>query len=336
MTEPHFHGQAGVSIAGTGLGLPEGRLTNADLEKIMDTSDEWIVQRTGIRERRKADPDHESQVSMATKALDAALSDAGMKGSDLDLVINGTCSPDSTVPSGACRVAANVGATPAGAFDLVAACSSFVYALNVADTMVRSGRAKTVGVIGCEFLTRMMDYNDRRVSILFGDGAGAAVVTADEDTSRGCLWQMTEGDGRDWEKLYRPMDESQIPEWDKENPIRPGCVRMSGQDIYRFAVTKFGEVIASGLEATALKSEDISQFICHQSNIRILQKAMERNEIPDEKLRINIDRYGNTSAASVPIILHELRSEGKLAAGDLAMFVAFGAGLTWAANVWRV
>ena len=171
MTEPHFHGQAGVRIAGTGLGLPEGRLTNADLEKIMDTSDEWIVQRTGIRERRKADPEHESQVGMATKALDAALSDAGMKGSDLDLVINGTCTSDSTVPSGACRIAANVGATPAGAFDLVAACSSFVYALNIADTMVRSGRAKSVGVIGCEFLTRMMDYNDRRVSILFGDGA---------------------------------------------------------------------------------------------------------------------------------------------------------------------
>ena len=132
------------------------------------------------------------------------------------------------------------------------------------------------------------------------------------------------------------MDESQIPEWDRDNPIRLGCVRMSGQDIYRFAVTKFGEVIASGLEATSLKSEDIHQFICHQSNIRILQKAMERNEIPEEKLRINIDRYGNTSAASVPIILHELRSEGKLSEGDLAMFVAFGAGLTWAANVWRV
>ena len=155
----------------------------------------------------------------------------------------------------------------------------------------------------------MMDYNDRRVSILFGDGAGAAVVTADEDTRRGCLWQMTEGDGRDWEKLYRPMDESQIPEWDRDNPIRPGCVRMSGQDIYRFAVTKFGEVIASGLEATGLKSEDISQFFVTNPTSESCKKPWS-NEIPDEKLRINIDRYGNTSAASVPIILHELRSEG--------------------------
>ena len=191
-----------------GPGLPEGRLTNADLEKIMDTSDEWIVQRTGIRERRKADPDHESQVSMATKALDAALADAGMKGSDLDLVINGTCSPDSTVPSGACRVAANVGATPAGAFDLVAACSSFVYALNVADTMVRVVEPRQWVSSRCEFppddgLQRSSGFH---FVWRWRERGGRPMKTPVE-----FALQMT-GATDALGKLYRPMDESQIPE----------------------------------------------------------------------------------------------------------------------------
>ncbi len=324
----------GVRIAGTGSAVPERRMTNADFTAILDTSDEWILQRTGISERRIADPNAESTFNLSRDALQRALDAAGMKGSELDLVIVGTLTSEMPCPSTAVRVAAAVGAVPAGAFDISAACCGFVYAMNVAETMVRSGRAKAVGVIGAETLSRVTDYTDRTCSILFGDGAGAAVLVRDEDPALGCIHQSMQADGSRWESLYLPVLPRDVPESDLQSTVRLGCLRMNGREVFKFAVTKFREVIEESLAATRLSANDLSQVICHQSNIRIIEAARERIGLDPEKVYVNIDRYGNTSAASVGICLDELTRAGKLTPGLPFMMVAFGGGLTWASSVW--
>ncbi len=328
----------GVRIAGVGSAVPERVLTNADLEKMMDTTDEWIVQRTGIRERRIIDPSRgESNLTLSREALCKALDNAGMSGSDLDLVILASVTTDMSCPSTACRIADEVGASHAAAFDLVAACSGFVYALNVADSLVRSGRHRAVGVIGCDTLSTICDYTDRTVSILFGDAAGSVIlVRDDDDPATGCLYQTMATDGSMWKTLYIPRKEADIPSEDIDNPIRMGCLRMQGREVYKFAVTKFREVIEDALLKTALDVEDISQFICHQSNIRIIESAMEKIGLPPEKVHVNIDRYGNSSAGSVGLCFDQLWQAGKVKRGDNIIFVAFGGGLTWASSVWRV
>lgn len=324
----------GVRIAGTGSALPQRRMTNADFTATLDTSDEWILQRTGISERRIADGKTETTFTLACTALKRALEAAGLKGSDLDLIIVGTVTGEMSCPSTAARVAQTVGATPAGAFDLVAACSGFVYSMNVGETMVRSGRARTVAVIGAETLSTVTDYTDRTCSILFGDGAGAAVLVRDEDPGLGCIHQSMQADASRWESLYMPRLPRDVPESDRDSPVRLGCLRMNGREVFKFAVNKFREVIEESLAATGLQANDLSQVICHQSNIRIIDAARERIGLAPEKVYVNIDRYGNTSAASVGICLDELTRAGKLTPGMPFMMVAFGGGLTWASSVW--
>jgi len=327
----------GVRIAGTGSAAPERRLTNADLEVMVDTNDEWIVQRTGIRERRIIDPDAgESQLSLATDALRKALDDADMQGSDLDLIINASVTAAMTCPSSAQRIADTLQAQPAGAFDMQAACSGFVYAINLAESLIRSGRHKAIGVIGCDAMSTVVDYSERALSILFGDAAGAAVLVADDNPDKGCMHQVIEGDGSEWTSLYMPRFEHDVVEGAAGETTRLGCLRMDGRGVYRFAVKKFIKVIEDSLTETGLTVDDISQFVCHQSNIRIIESAKEKLGLPDDKVYINIDMYGNSSAGSVGLCLDQLRKAGKINTGDKIVMVAFGGGLTWASSVWQL
>lgn len=327
----------GVRIAGSGSAVPDRVLRNADFEKMFDTSDEWIVQRTGIHERRVCTPGVESNFTLSLKAIQRALDNAGMQGSDLDLIILASVTSEMTCPSNACRIARELGAAPTAAFDLVAACSGFVYALNVADSLIRSGRHRAIGVIGCDTMSTIVDYTDRSVSILFGDAAGSVIlVRDDDDPTTGCQYQLLQADAATWESLYIPRKQQDVPESDLDNPIRLGCLRMNGREVFRFAVTKFREVIEDALAKTGLTVDDISQFVCHQSNIRIIDAAKEKLGLPDDKVHVNIDRFGNCSAGSVGLCFDQLWQAGKIKRGDNVILVAFGGGLTWASSVWKI
>ncbi|MHC5004307.1 MAG: beta-ketoacyl-ACP synthase III [Planctomycetota bacterium] len=327
----------GVRIAGVGSAVPDRVLTNFDLEKMVDTSDEWIVQRTGIRERRIVDQPAEGTFTLSLQAIERAIEDSGVDPAEIDLLINATVTAEMTCPSNACRIAAAVGAIPAGAFDLVAACSGFVYGLNLADSLIRSGRHRTIGVIGCDAMTTVVDFDERSVSILFGDAAGAVILQrADDDPTLGCMYQTIQADGRTWPSLYMPRREQEVPESDAESPIRLGCLRMNGREVYKFAVTKFREVIEDALKQTGLSVDEVSQFVVHQSNVRIIEAAKERLGLPDEKVYVNIDRFGNSSAGSAGLCFDQLWRAGKIKRGDNVVFAAFGGGLTWASSVWRI
>ena len=327
---------SGVRIAGAGSATPERVLSNHDLEKILDTSDEWIVQRTGIRERRIVDQSHEGEFTLARDAMGRALDDAGMTGDQLDLIIHASVTSEMTCPSNACRIAHDLNATPAAAFDLVAACSGFVYALNVGDSLIASGRHRRVGVVGCDAMSTAVDYDDRSVSILFGDAAGAVVLEKSDDPNLGCIYQTLGADGSMWPSLYMPTRCHEVPEADKDNPIKLRRLRMNGREVYRFAVTKFREVIEQALDETGLTPDDVSQFVVHQSNTRIIDAAKERLGLPDEKVYVNIDKYGNSSAGSCGLCFDELWRSGKIKRGDKVVIVAFGGGLTWASSVWQL
>ncbi len=328
--------RCGVRILATGSCVPERRLTNDDLSKLVDTNDEWIVQRTGIHERRVCDPSTEGTFTMARDALKNALDAAGLKGSDLDLIIVGTVTAEMTCPSVAARVSAALGATPAAAFDLSAACCGFVYSMNIAQALIASGQFRTIGVVGAECMTSIVDYSDRTVSILFGDAAGAAILRRDPDPRIGCLYSMMGADGTGWESLYIPRRTQEVPAFDRDNPIRLGHLRMNGKEVFRFAVTKFREVIEDALNKTGLTAETVGQVICHQSNIRIIEAARAKLELPNEKVYVNIDRFGNSSAGSVGLCLDQLWRAGKIEKERPFVMVAFGGGLTWASGVWRV
>ena len=326
----------GVRIRGTGSCVPKRILTNDDLSKVMDTTDEWIFQRTGIRERRVCDPMTEGTFTMARDALKNALDAAEMKGSDLDLIIVGTVTAEMTCPSVAARVGAALGAVPAAAFDLSAACCGFVYSMNLAQALIQSGQFRNIGVVGAEAMSTIVDYQDRTVSILFGDSAGAAVLTRDPDPRIGCLYQTMGSDGSGWNSLYLPRRPQEVPASDADNPIRLGNLRMNGKEVFRFAVTKFREVIEDAMTKTNLTAESVGQVVCHQSNVRIIEAAREKLGLPHEKVYINIDRFGNSSAGSVGLCLDQLWRAGKIEKERPFVMVAFGGGLTWASGVWRI
>ncbi|MGI9015025.1 MAG: beta-ketoacyl-ACP synthase III [Phycisphaerales bacterium] len=334
MPQPQ-HSNCGVRLAGTGSGVPSNVLTNADLSEMMDTTHEWIVQRTGICERRVCNED-ENAMTLSRDAIGNALDAAGMQPNDLDLLIVATCTTEMHVPSTACRVLNALGIVKAAAFDLNAACTGFVYALNIADSLIRSGRHRAVGVVGCDVLSRMVDYNERSVSILFGDSAGGAVLVRDDNPERGCIYQLLEADSSGWDVLYCPRRQEDVREWDRDNTIGLGNLRMQGREVYRFAVTKFQSVIEDALQKTNLTADDVTQFICHQSNARIIESAIEKLGLAPEKVHINIDRFGNCSAGSVPLCLDQVMRAGKIKDGDIILLAGFGAGLTWASSVWRV
>lgn len=326
----------GVRIVGSGSAVPPGVLTNADLEKMVDTSDEWIVQRTGIRERRIVNQETEGSFTLSRDSLQRALEDAKMDASELDLVIIGTVTAEMNCPSNACRVSAALGATNAGAFDVIAACSGYVYSINIAESLIRTGRYKKIGVVGCDALSTITDFTQRGECILFGDGAGAMILERDDDPSLGCFYQTMGADGSKWETLYLPRREQEIPKGDADNPVRMGCLRMQGREVYKFAVTKFRDEIVNAMEATGLTIDDVDQFICHQSNLRIIESAKEKIGLPDEKVHINIDRYGNCSAGSIGLSFDELWRAGKIKRGGTIMLIAFGGGLTWSCSLWKL
>lgn len=327
----------GTRIVGTGSAIPDKVLSNQDLEKILDTSDEWIQQRTGIKTRRVVDQSTGAgTISLACDALESAVANTGIDPAELDMVICASCTQEMTCPSAACRAASRVNATNASAFDLVAACSGFVYGLNVADSLIRQGRQKTIAVIGSDAMSTVMDYSERSVSILFGDAAGAVILKRDENPGRGCIYQMMGADASNWGCLYMPRRAIDIPEFDKDNPINLGCLRMSGREVFKFAVKKFLDVIQDTLKNSGVGIDEISHLVCHQSNLRIIESAREKLGLPQERVYVNIDRIGNSSAGSIGLCFDELNQAGKIEEGQNVLFVAFGGGLTWASSLWRV
>ncbi len=333
------NGSFGVEIIGSGKGLPKARLTNADLEKCMETSDEWIVKRTGIKERRRADADNGERTStLAIEAMNAAIKDAGIDPSELDLLLVATMTPDSPTPSVACVVADACGAGNIGAMDINAACSGFVFTLSMADTMIRSGAYKTIGVIGADTVSRHVEYSTagRGAAILFGDAAAAMVLRRCDDPSKGMIAHRMHSDGKGRQHLYIPSSEHDLPEGVEPDSSLYDLVQMNGQAVFKFAVSKFQEVIANTLDDAGISADEVDHFVCHQANSRILDSARDRFGIPQEKLMVNIHQYGNTVAASAPLVFAELVEAGKIQPGERVMLLAFGAGLTWGSSLWQL
>ena len=316
-------------IAGTGHFLPKNVVTNDDPAKIMDTSDEWISSRTGIRERRLAT--EETTASMSAEAAKLALADAGISAQDIDLIILATVSADHMTPSTACEVQAAIGADKAVAFDVNAACSGFLFALQMADTYIKQGVYKNALIIGAETLSKIMDWNDRSTCVLFGDGAGAAVVCAAEDESQG-LASLTLGSDGAKGMVLAGINRSNNNPYVKTD-IGPHYIHMDGQEVYKFAVTTVPASIEKVLDEAGLTCEDIKYFVLHQANIRILQSVSKRLKVSMDKFPISLDHCGNMSAASVPVLLDEVNRKGMLKKGDKIVLAGFGGGLTWGACV---
>lgn len=335
MTIPARTSPRGVRIAGTGSFAPPGTLTNDDLAGMVDTSDEWIQQRTGIKRRHICDPKSESTITMARAAIEQALEAGNIDPSTLDMVMLGTTTPEMACPSTAARLAGEIGATPAAAFDLTAACCGFLYGMNMADSIIRAGRADRIAVIGADAMSTVLDYEERTCSILFGDAAGAAILEAVDDPERGSMYQTMHADGQGWAALYIPREESQLAEGASPEEAKMGCLRMNGREVYKFAVSRFQSAIKDALDATGLAPEDVGIYICHQSNARIIESAIEKLDLPPEKVYINIDEYGNTAAGSVGLCLDELIRSDRIDTSKPTLLVAFGGGMTWSSSVWR-
>ncbi len=313
-------------IIGTGSCMPEMVVTNDDLSKIMDTSDEWISSRTGIRERRLAR--EETTASMSVTAAKRALENAGVTAQEIDLIIVGTITGDYVTPSTACEVQAALGADKAVAFDINAACSGFMFALHIADAYIKTGVYKTALILGAETLSKIMDWNDRSTCVLFGDGAGAAVVRSDET---GLLAYDQGSDGARGTVLTCRSRENNNPF--VKNPTEPSYTHMDGQEVYKFAVTTVPASIQKVVGEAGLTIEDIDCFALHQANIRIIQSVAKRLKAPEEKFPTSLDHCGNVSAASVPILLDEINRKGILKPGMKIVLSGFGGGLTWGSAV---
>ena len=316
-----------AKIKGTGSYLPEKIATNDFLSTLVDTSDEWITSRTGIRARHIATGE-ECTASMACEAAKRALDDAGMKAEEIELIIAATCSSDTLVPSTACDVQGRLGAVNAAAFDLNAACSGFVYALNTADAFFQCGTYRNALLIGVETLSRLVSWEDRSVCVLFGDGAGAAVVTAEET---GLIAIDMGSDGSRGNQLI-------VKSRGNNNPFEPGehpmdYLYMDGPAVFKFAVRTVPQTISTALERANLNVEDVDWFLLHQANYRINQAIARRLKVPIEKFPCNMDHCGNTSGASIPLLLDETRRQGLFEPGDTVVLAGFGAGLTWASAV---
>lgn len=319
-----------TKILGTGRYLPEKVLTNFDLEKIVDTTNEWIISRTGIEKRHIAAPEQATS-DLATEAAKKALVAAGIEASDLDLIIVATITPDMNFPSTACIVQANLGATKAAAFDLSAACTGFLYGLTVADQFIKTGIYKHVLVIGAEAMSRILDWTDRNTCVLFGDGAGAAVLGVSDDES-GILSTLLGADGAGGKFLNMPAGGSRMPATLQTVEDRLHTVKMDGSEVFKFAVRIMNNASQEVMDKAGLVESDISYLVPHQANIRIIAGAAKRLNLPLDKVMVNLDRYGNISAASVAIALDEAVEQGKFKRGDNIILVSFGGGLTWGAT----
>lgn len=321
-------------IIGTGRSVPENILTNADFEKIIDTTDEWITTRTGIKERRIASKD-EALSDFAIPAVQNALEMAGVPGADVDLVICATVTPDTSFPATATQVQHAIGAGTAAAFDISAACTGFIYGLGIADTMIQTGKSTTAIVVGGEVLSKITNYKDRATAVLFGDGAGAVVLKASEEDDRGLLSVALHSDGSYGHLINRPGGGSRHPVHMPDSDPELGYLQMRGNETFKIAVRSLAEVSDEVLTAHGIQHSQVRWFIPHQANRRIIDAVGQRLEIPEGHTYINVDRYGNTSAASVPIGLDELNRDGRIEKGDIVLMSAFGSGLTWGAGVMR-
>lgn len=316
-----------VEIAGLGSYLPEKILTNHDLEEMVDTSDEWITKRTGIKERRIAD-DSQATSDLAANAAREAIDDAHLAPEDVDAILVCTCTPDHLFPATACLVQNAIGAENAVCFDIEAACSGFVYGMMQGASMVGSGMTQNCLVIGAETLSRMTDWTDRRSCILFGDGAGAAVLTRSQNGGE-VIFAEAGGDGGRPDILMVPAGGSRQPGHNPENSKDDYFIQLHGREVFKSAVGKLGEMIERVPEETGISLEEVDVIVPHQSNERIIRSVCRRAELPQSKAYMNIDRVGNTSAASIPIALHEAVQEGCVKRGDKVLLMAFGGGLTW-------
>jgi 3-oxoacyl-[acyl-carrier-protein] synthase-3 len=319
-------------IAGTGSYAPAKVLSNTDLEGMVATSDQWITERTGIRERHIA-ASGEACSDLAVKAAERALVAAGVRAEDLDLILLATCTGDYPLPATACLVQHQLGATKAAACDISAACCGFVYALSVADAYVRTGM-RHVLVIGSEVMSAITDWTDRNTCILFGDGAGAAVVSASSGDC-GILSTHLRSDGGLWDLIAVPGGGSRLPPSEKVVAEKLNCIKMKGNETFKVAVRMLEEIARETLAANKLRVEDLDLYVPHQANVRILKAVAERLGLPLDKVMLNLELYGNTSAASIPIALDEAVRQGRIEDGSLVMLGAFGAGLTWASALIR-
>lgn len=321
-------------IRGTGSAVPKRVMTNDELATLVDTNDEWIVQRTGIRERRVSGPG-ETASGFAIEAAEKALAKAGWTADTLDLIIVATVSGDYIWPATACLVQEKLGASRAAAYDISAACAGFIYALANADAMARTGMVQRALVIGVDCLTRQMDWTDRSTCILFGDAAAAVVVESASDGDRGVVQTFMRADGGGHCHIIMEAGGTKYPIGSPEGEGKSNHIFMAGSEVFRFAVNAMGDACEQVLNQAGITADEVDLFVPHQANIRIIEAAAKRLQLPAEKIFINVDRYGNTSGASIPLALDEAVSGGKLKPGMLVMTVGFGAGLVWGANLIR-
>jgi 3-oxoacyl-[acyl-carrier-protein] synthase III len=324
-----------TSIAGTGSYTPRKILTNAELEKVVDTSDDWIISRTGIRERRIAAPG-ESTSDMAIRAGERALKDADVKAEDLDMIIVATVTGDTFFPATACYVQSKLGAKKATAFDVSAACSGFLYALQISRNFINAGQVDKILIIGAEKLSSIINWEDRNTCVLFGDGAGAAVIVRnpqEKDRSRRVLSAVMGSDGDQTDIIVVPGGGSRCPITPENVDQRLNTISMLGREVYKYAVNAMKKACEDALEAAGIKPEQVAMVIPHQANLRIIEAIVDRLNIPMERTFVNLDKYGNTSAAAIAIALDEANRTQAIKKGDIVLLVAFGAGLTWAASV---
>jgi 3-oxoacyl-[acyl-carrier-protein] synthase III len=323
-----------VHIAGLGVFVPAQVVRNRDFEARLETSDQWIVERTGIRERRFAGV-AETVATMSKSAACAALGRAGLSALDLDTVLVATATPDRIIPSTACYLQALIGAEKAAALDLSAACSGFIYGLTIAEGLIASGQARHVLVVGGEKLSSITDSQDRSTAILFGDGAGAAVISAGSPEGRGLLSSFIKSDGRLASLLYIPGGGTVDPISEKVVRDRSHYMKMAGREVFKHAVLTMAEACDVAIQRAGIRPEEIDLLVPHQANIRIIDATAKHAGIPQDKVLITVDRYGNTSAASIPMALGEAEASGRLKRGMVVLLVAFGAGFTWGAAVIR-
>jgi len=325
------------SIIGTGSYLPEKVLTNDDLSKMVDTSDEWITTRTGIKERHIA-ADDQATSDLASEAARRAMTAAGVTPEEIDLIVVATVTPDMFFPSTACFVQRKIGATNAVCFDISAACSGFLYALQVARHFLNAGSRTTALVIGAEKLSSLVNWEDRNTCVLFGDGAGAVViraVDADTDAPGRVLSTVMGSDGNLSDLLKVPGGGSALPITPENAASRPNTIHMEGRETFKHAVTRMCQASEQALEMAGLTKADIAMVIPHQANARIITAIADRLGLPEEKTFVNVDKYGNTSAATIPVALDEAHRQGRIKRGDIVLLVAFGGGFTWASSVLR-
>jgi 3-oxoacyl-[acyl-carrier-protein] synthase III len=321
-------------VTGIGHSVPEKIWTNFDLMKFVDTSDEWITQRTGIRERRISNED-EPASKFSILAAQEAIASANLAGEDVDLVVVGTVTPDYPFPSTACLVQDAIGAKKAGAFDLGAACAGFIYSLATASAMIESGQVRNAVVVGVDVLSKTVDWKDRGTCVLFGDGAGAVVLEGRDGGDRGVLKTVLCSDGSGGKHIMIEGGGSAYPPSSSGFEASNKHLYMAGAEVYRFAVNAMGDACLKVLAEANMTIDDVDLFVPHQANLRIIRSSQEKLGLPEEKVYVNVHKYGNTSGGSIPLGLYEAAHEGRLKEGMVVMTVGFGAGLVWGANLIR-